>query len=444
MLDQSFSVENFRKIFDYENRKGSYLEGRYFPEIEEVTKQLKTCVGKIKKLNVALPNYEELKLDLNSEKSILEDKKEKLLNTELEKICHIISRNDFSVNLIRVDTPTGKPIYKIDEFDVCSYFIIKQIQHNIKKLYKVQQSNRYNIICQLRSLLNDGFPKYIIRADIKEFYESISRERLLNKINKDGLLSLSSRMFIKVILNQYGKLSGSPAGIPRGIGISAYMAELYMRDFDHAIKNHHELIYYARYVDDIIAIYAPKPNSITEIFFRNFQDKIDQSKLNLNTDKTKKIDLTINKNGNFDYLGYGFCIKGDRIDISISKNKIKRYKKRLDIALTSYQEEAITNEKSAREILIKRIRFLTGNTRLSNNKDNALVGIYFSNSLICDSSSLKALDCYAKICFSKVTSEKLKDRLTRMSFEEGWKEKKYYNFSPKELKEIVKVWKNDN
>ncbi|WP_445369275.1 antiviral reverse transcriptase Drt3a [Methylomonas sp. BW4-1] len=273
MLDQSFSVENFRKIFDYENRKGSYLEGRYFPEIEEVTKQLKTCVGKIKKLKVELPNYEELKLALNSEKEILKDKKEKLLNIELEKICHIVSRNDFSFNLIKVDTPTGKPIYKIDEFDVYSYFIIKQIQYNIKKLYKVQQSNRYNIICQLRSLLNDGFPKYIIRADIKEFYESISRERLLNKINKDGLLSLSSRTFIKVILNQYGKLSGSPVGIPRGIGISAYMAELYMRDFDHAIKNHPELVYYARYVDDIIAIYAPKPNSNTEFFLETSKIK---------------------------------------------------------------------------------------------------------------------------------------------------------------------------
>ena len=41
LLDQSFSTDNFRKIFDYENRKGQHLEGKFFPEIEKITKNLK-------------------------------------------------------------------------------------------------------------------------------------------------------------------------------------------------------------------------------------------------------------------------------------------------------------------------------------------------------------------------------------------------------------------
>ena len=31
MLDQSFSIDNFRKILEYENRKGRNLEKEFFP-----------------------------------------------------------------------------------------------------------------------------------------------------------------------------------------------------------------------------------------------------------------------------------------------------------------------------------------------------------------------------------------------------------------------------
>ena len=39
-LDQSFSSNNLRKIFDYENRKGNYLEGRFFSEEGEFSSQI--------------------------------------------------------------------------------------------------------------------------------------------------------------------------------------------------------------------------------------------------------------------------------------------------------------------------------------------------------------------------------------------------------------------
>lgn len=47
MLDQSFSAENFRKIFDIENRKGVYLEGEFYADIDEqwFTKNLRRPCG---------------------------------------------------------------------------------------------------------------------------------------------------------------------------------------------------------------------------------------------------------------------------------------------------------------------------------------------------------------------------------------------------------------
>lgn len=448
MLNQSFTADNFRKIFDYENRKGCYLEGRYFPEIEVITKKLKICATEfktLKKQKAAIPfeEYEEKKSKLNGKKEQLKEQKESLLKQELEKISEKISKVDYCINLIQVDTLIGKPAYSIDKSDACAYFLIKQIQYNIKKLYKVQQSNRYNIICQLQSLLNDSFPKYIIRTDIKEFYESIPRERLLDRINKDGLLTLTSKKFIKEILNEYGNISQSSIGIPRGIGISAYLAELYMRDFDEAIKKHPEIIFYARYVDDIVVVFSLKPNSEPSSLINEFRKEAKKLDLKINTRKTNKIDLISNQSGEFEYLGYCFEIANKTVDIKISKNKEKRYFKRIKLTFEDYQKTKF-NEKQARKLLVNRLRFLTGNTRLSNNKADALVGIYFSNNLITSSSCLNGLDELLAKQISKIKSPctSLKVRLKKLTFTEGWSQKKFYKFTPRDLQAIVKVWKN--
>jgi hypothetical protein len=37
LLDQMFTAENFRRIFDTENRKGLDVAGRYFPHLAPMT-----------------------------------------------------------------------------------------------------------------------------------------------------------------------------------------------------------------------------------------------------------------------------------------------------------------------------------------------------------------------------------------------------------------------
>ena len=116
MLNQSFTADNFRKIFDYENRKGCYLEGRYFPEIEVITKKLKTCATEfkaLKKQKAVIPSeqYEDKKSKLNEKKEQLKEQKENMLKQELEKISEQISKGDFCIKLVQVNTPIGKPAY---------------------------------------------------------------------------------------------------------------------------------------------------------------------------------------------------------------------------------------------------------------------------------------------------------------------------------------------
>lgn len=46
-MDQSFSVDNFKKILSYENRKGRNLEKEFFPSIFEATKAITEINKKI-------------------------------------------------------------------------------------------------------------------------------------------------------------------------------------------------------------------------------------------------------------------------------------------------------------------------------------------------------------------------------------------------------------
>ena len=446
MLDQSFTADNFRKIFDYENRKGVYLEGEFFPEVEKITKELKKCATafrELKKKKDGLPeeDYENQKKILSEKREELREKKEKLLTEELEKVSSEITDGSFIIKLKEADIGSAKKAYTTEK-SASSYFAFKQIQYNIRKLYKVKQGNRYNIICQLRELLSDSFPKYIIRTDIQEFFESIPRERLEKKITDEPLLTLSSKKIIRQTLKEYTRISGNANGVPRGIGISSYLSELYMRQLDEQIRTQPDVIFYARYVDDIVVIYAPKPNSDKSVLESNLKAIISKAGLAVNLEKTKALDLTSSSNSSLEYLGYNMSFGSGKVTIKLSNKKIDKYKTRISSSFSAYTKEARFNEQKARKILIKRIRFLTGNTRLLNNKRHAVVGIYFSNSLLNCSSTLAGLDAFLQNQIHQIPSETLKNRLNQMSFVEGFTQRRFSHFSTAELAKIVRAWKH--
>lgn len=50
MLDQMFTAENFRRVFDIENRKGLDLVGLFFPHLNPMTLEIKDKVTEIRAL----------------------------------------------------------------------------------------------------------------------------------------------------------------------------------------------------------------------------------------------------------------------------------------------------------------------------------------------------------------------------------------------------------
>lgn len=443
MLDQSFSAASFRRILDQENRKGVYLEGRYFPNTVAVTEQIKQCNADIKekKKSSSVPQDE---IDTLKEKlDNLKQTKEDLLMKELQNLSDRVVDRSFEIKLKRTDIPNSKPIYTPQDTPE-HYFSMKQLQRNVANLFGVKQANRSSIVAQVKALLNDRFPKYVVRMDIKDFYESIPHQSLLERINGDNLLTPFSRKLLRQILNEYKAKSGSVTGIPRGIGVSAYLAELYMRDVDKDIKALPGVTYYARYVDDIVIIFTPTATLYNVDLIDELKSIVGKKyKLALNSDKTHVFDL---RNGDssheFDYLGYKIHFGNGEIKTKLTKRKTAKYKKRISSAFDEYVRLSRFDEKKARKLLVKRVRYLTGNTSLLNNKNNILVGIYYSNSELTDNTDLIGLDRYLDNEINKkVSLQQVKQRLRKYSFNEGFETKKFSPFTAQDLKSIVKVWK---
>lgn len=447
MLDQSFSAENFRRILDYENRKGVYLEGEYFLDIGKLTEEIKKCNTEIrdKKNKVSAEEFETFRKETNEKKEKLQEKKEEQLNIELQKISDIVVNNKFKIKLTKDDDITDKPVYKIEDKPEY-FFALKQIQYNFRKLYKVKQANRFAIVSQIKGLLDDNFPKYVIRTDIQEFYESIPHDILLQKLNEENLLTFYSKKILFQILKEYKKLSGSDKGLPRGVGVSAYLAELYMRDIDKQIKSLPTVSYYARYVDDIIIVFTPISTKDSRDYLVKI-DKIIETKYSLtrNNVKTKSFDLVDTPTScSLEYLGYQIEFGKLSIKLKLTANKIARYKHRIDLVINSYLSNAKINEKKARKLLVKRLKFLTGNTRLLNNKKNILVGVFYSNNLLSDSSDFKGLDRYLSHKIqSQISVVHLRQRLTKYKFEEGFASKRFSTFTTNELSEMLEIWKTE-
>ena len=449
MFDQSFSAANFRKIVDAENRRGIYLEGEFFPGAEKKTKEIQSVKSELRTLKheekqYTEDEYEAKKTTLSTKLENLKKLKEKLLIEELEDISSKINSKGFSFGIKKIRI--GKSIKAfVAERNGATFFALKQVQFNIRRLYKVKQANRHQIVCQLRELLGDKFPKYIIRTDISSFYESIPREQLLKKLRDDPLLTLASKKIIRRILFEYSAITGSNVGLPRGIGISPYLAELYMRDIDRTIRDYPGTLYYARYVDDIFIIFCPPPNTGTLHFRHAVAKEFKNLGLRRNRNKTQIIKTCPGLTNSIQYLGYKFSIGSGAVELRMTDKKISRYKQRIDLTFTAYGKRSRMpkkNEMKARSLLEKRVQFLTGNTRLVNSKKNVVSGIFFSNSLLTKLNDLKELDSYLADKISMLTSSRLKNRLSKQSFKKGFQTRKYCKFSAHDLGKIVEVWKH--
>lgn len=481
MLDQSFTAYHFNEIFQIERRKGN-IRKEYFPasymavledghHINERIRELKSK-KRVEWSDEEKKEYQELK-DANKD-NLKERRAEE--SKWLEDIANQVNRRDYKITLDKVDLD-GKNGYTVPD-TAENLFVMKTLQWNLKKVFKVQQANRHRIMTQVRILMNESTPKYIIRTDVHHFYESIPQDKLLQMIKGNTLLSKMSMRFIWQILEEYehkkDEDESKGLGVPRGVGVSAYLSEIYLRDLDEKIKHRPEVVYYVRYVDDIFLILSHLPVGISlEKYYEGICQEFAELGLALvdpneegPKEKLQLLDFFTfmnkgdkNEQGRFTYLGYNLqwlrsvCESGTRLttQFALSNNKKDRIHERIDAAFAHFTEKTRYSLSGARKDLKDSLRFIAGNYRLTKSKSGIKAGIYYGNDLLTDTKSLAGLTAYLHSKTKKISvyPEVLKgmperqvyiDGIKRMvlkfDFQKNWEVHKSYSLSDKRIREI--------
>jgi hypothetical protein len=446
-MDQTFSIKNLRILLKEDRKKGGDLEEKYIPaafairiKIHKARKLISLCHHRHKSGAMKETRYKKI-LDL-MEKYVEKEKLKynEILDGELEKKCGLITKKDFRIGIkLLPATVGGKNVYGVGN-SLEQILAGRFIQWALKDIYEIKMPSRDILVSQIKTLALDGVPKYIIKADVEQFYESVSHKELLENIHQSPQLSIVVKRILTRLIKDFSIVSTSNKGLPRGIGISAYLSEIYMQDIDSEIKMQEDIFYFSRYVDDMVLMFSPKITDNAKNYLSNLRRVLNKKGLSLNS-KTKEMDLLLEQKGKFEYLGYEFDLSGKK-SVLLSIKKLTKYRERIKKSFADYVKKSkFIPEKSANELIV-RILFLTGNIRLFNRKSNAFIGVYFSNKYITTTDQLGGLDLLLQAKIATLTDIKLKRKLSKFSFERGFSEKVFRNFSSQQLSEISKGWKH--
>ena len=181
---------------------------------------------------------------------------------------------------------------------------------------------------------------YILKADIKHYFEEINHDILLNIISKK-IRDEKVIWLVKKILEseEYSKINFK--GMPLGNHTSQFLANVYLNDFDHFVKNKLKCKYYIRYVDDFVIFNNSKEQLI---LWKNSINSFLKRKLNLelHPDKSKILEL---KEG-INFLGFKIFYYYRLL----KKSNIKLMKRNIKEWIKLLEQDKISEEKIEQKI----------------------------------------------------------------------------------------------
>lgn len=270
--------------------------------------------------------------------------------------------------------------------------ILEYLKDKIKQKYRVVYPSRDEIIKSIVSKFNFEMDYFVIRLDIKNFFNSLPQNIILSNIKEKSLLSAHEYHLLKELLKKV------ESGLPQGVAVSNTLSEIYMERFDQDFKRVHPRVnYYCRYVDDILLIFngSLSPSEISTIE-NKIQNIFKRYSLEINKKETKfkftKFPLVNNNTKDyfyFDYLGYEFSIKNSKLSITISQEKIDKYKSKIDYCFNEFTRnhnlELLINRLdflTQKNVVIKKERFLNKNNQKSHTKKKIYFGFIENYRLI--------------------------------------------------------------
>lgn len=145
---------------------------------------------------------------------------------------------------------------------------------------------------------------YVVDADIREYFDRISHQRLMEKIelriSDSGVLDLIRGWLTQNIVQEMQEWTPTQ-GTPQGAVLSPLLANVYLHDLDEqmATRGYHVV----RYADDFVILCTSAAQA--EAALADVQAWMTAHELELHPDKTKVGDCRIPGEG-FEFLGYRF------------------------------------------------------------------------------------------------------------------------------------------
>ncbi len=169
---------------------------------------------------------------------------------------------------------------------------------------------------------------WVLKCDIKKFFDSVDQEILLTLIKKQ-IYDRNTIWLLEKIIKSFSK------GIPLGNVTSQIFANIYLNELDQFVKRNLKLKYYIRYCDDFV-IFSESKNYLENIIPKINYFLGTNLKLSLHPNK-----ITIRKyHQGIDFLGY----------VSFPYNKMLRIKtmhrmfKKIQARETDFKHDKITTK----------------------------------------------------------------------------------------------------
>lgn len=367
----------------------------------------------------------------------------------------LYGRVGFPAASLRRNALRGKAIYSFT--DVAEALVIRQITSNIRRITSVKQDDRSAIVSCLRALMSQGVPFRVHKFDIANFYESVDVHGILSKLASDVAFSGQS---VRALASFFDSLAVAGIhGLPRGLSLSATLAEYLMRSFDQSISNMSGVWYYARFVDDIVLVTSGRQDA--SLLIKAARAKLPAG-LNFNQ-KSRYFDYAAFVKGqapvsepSFNFLGYRFEIstpwRSDRkivrtVNLDIAETKVRKLKTRVSKSLERFGNDG--NFDNLRD----RLRMLTANVVYvdAETKTRRPSGIRFNYPLVRseDSNSLISLDRFLRMAltaphpknrlYPALTSARRRE-LAGLTFSAGFADRRFFSIPTPRLMMLSTAW----
>jgi RNA-directed DNA polymerase len=155
---------------------------------------------------------------------------------------------------------------------------------------------------RVEALLDAG-NVYVVDADLKGYFDTISKPRLMTRVGE----KVSDRRILRLVemFLEQGVMDGlrewtPETGTPQGAVLSPLLANIYLNPLDHLLAGAGFTM--VRYADDFVILCKSREDAERALML--VQHWVEENELTLHPTKTRIVDA---RTKGFDFLGYHFC-----------------------------------------------------------------------------------------------------------------------------------------